>query len=306
MPAKTPLIIVADKTTFLSSYPQYSGQLVEIPAHLEESNGKIIGNGLSNSGGILALLYDESEISNIQYGSSSSNFSYSYFSDGWQWVDSPSPGAPNIKPVVIPPPTPPPVVVTPSPSPTKTCPISAKIKDLLLYINCRLEIVGKVRKSFGTYFYIYDETGEAKVYLQASKKIKKPRLTAGLSLKVVGLVDNYKTGLRILPETSADIKVIVKTQPATPNIPTKSPTTENSPPSSIITASPPTADNIVFSDDIIPHAKASVKGVTQAVSIPQSNHAPLKVALLCAIVLLIALGSYNLGINHDTNKSQPQ
>lgn len=282
---------------------------------------KEIGSGLNNTGEEsviinhwLALIDEASYGGSFCPGNSKDDYSCSFFPDGWQWSSIPTPGAQNQKsppPIIIPT-----IVISPTPNiqpPTittvPTCPMTAKIKDLLKYINCRVEIIAKVKRSYGSYFYIYDETGEAKVYLQASKKIKKPRLTTGLSIKVKGIIDNYRTGLRILPQTSSDIYLIPIKTPLKSSIATKSktlatPKKTNSPDPVIDTKSPmETKITNDLVDQIIPPVKASVKGVVANQIKPSSSHLALKLALICAIMLLIAVSSYNMGLK-NANKNE--
>ncbi len=294
---------------------------INIPIEKVINLGKKIATyGLSNDGGQFKLfsLNSDDPMDIFNYGSFSDGiknlctgtkegYSCSRFEDKYEWTSIPTPGAINQKsPIIVIPPVVIPPVIPPTTNPelpaTNTCPTAIKINQANNYYNCRVSIIAKVKRSYGSYFYIYDETGELKVYLQSAKKIKKPRLTQNLPIKVTGTLDNYRTGLRLLPDTSSDIELI--------NPPVNQVNTTVNQQSSqqietpLIQSEPQPAPSLLQApDSILPTTKAAVKGISAINTEPISTHQPLKIALICGIILLVALMSYNLGLKNGNSKS---
>lgn len=306
------VVVAADKEVFLGLYSDFAA------AKVVGLSGKI-GNGLSNTADKITLSWKDGTgnfdiIDEVAYGgedgcsgAAKENYSCARFDEGYKWSEMTTPGTENKKaeikndPVIETTAIQAPVNEVNVTTAAVSCPTGIlKIAEAKKLFNCRVMIQGTVRKPSGNYFFVYDETGEIKIYLQAAKKIKKPRLMAGYRVKISGVVDNYRTGLRLLPENSADIELIsqtvvrenVKEQPAKEKM-TASLVAEEAG----VTVSPTLEEvsNELGELAKLTKVQAMVKGA-EAITQPISNHYALKSLLIFAMILLVALLSFNFGL----------
>lgn len=69
-------------------------------------------------------------------------------------------------------------------------------------------ITGEMIEAGSNYFYLDDGTGEIKVYLKSTAKIKKPKFKEGDLVKVTGIVSQNDDEYRILPRFQDDMEII--------------------------------------------------------------------------------------------------
>jgi len=90
----------------------------------------------------------------------------------------------------------------PEPTEAETGEIGEELEGSLI------KITGELTEKKGASWLVDDGSGEAKITFQTTAKIKKPTIKAGEWVEIVGLVSETKTGYRVLPRYSSDIKVL--------------------------------------------------------------------------------------------------
>ncbi|MBI2985090.1 MAG: lamin tail domain-containing protein [Candidatus Kerfeldbacteria bacterium] len=87
-------------------------------------------------------------------------------------------------------------------------PKSISLDDLTVELADQLvQIQGVVSTSRASAVEIDDGSASATVYLKSSTGIVKPKLSAGDTLRVVGIVNAVTSGLRVLPRTQDDLRI---------------------------------------------------------------------------------------------------
>ncbi len=108
-----------------------------------------------------------------------------------------------------------------------------KIYQASEYLDKLVKITGYIVNPSGNTWWLEDETGKIKIYLQPKRNIKHERYYSGLRMTVIGRVNLYRGILRILPEKAEHLILLehkVKAQTSTNNTTTKK---NNSPPKKI-------------------------------------------------------------------------
>lgn len=86
--------------------------------------------------------------------------------------------------------------------------ITIKTGEINSYLNKRVELLGKIVETQGDTFYLDDGSGKAKIYIQKSTNIDKPRMSKNDLVKVIGIVNKYGDSWRVLPKNQDDIVII--------------------------------------------------------------------------------------------------
>lgn len=304
IPARGYAIIIADLPTFQLSYP-----ILPIASQNITSVNGTIGNGLNNSGDTVSLIYDQIIMESIDYPSISSNKSYARFGNDWQIVSTATPGLPN-QTDIIPPPNNTPNNTNVGGEPSADNPLSncqkISLREALNFIDKCVIISGQVKNPSGSTFYLTDEGIELKVYLQASRQIKKPRLHQGDKVQVRGIINIYKDQLRLLPQVTGDIALLQSASEAPNSTAAKNTSSKNSPNSSLIPlaqASSPDQPNDSSSSTPSP-LQPLVNEVKGAKTL--SNQHYLRLSLIAASLLLLLLIGYNIWKRYENNKPKSQ
>ncbi len=90
----------------------------------------------------------------------------------------------------------------PAPGDAETGEISEGLEGALI------KTAGELLEKKGNYWLLDDGSGEIRVTFQTNAKITKPTAKAGDWIEVIGLVSETKTGYRLLPRSTDDIKKI--------------------------------------------------------------------------------------------------
>jgi DNA/RNA endonuclease YhcR with UshA esterase domain len=106
-------------------------------------------------------------------------------------------------------------------------------ENLENYEGMLVKVVGIVLESSGDTFYIGNNSGKIKVYVQKLTNIEKPRITKGMILEITGIISYYKNGWRIMPRFQDDIYVNTVKENDNFSIISKAYATENTKPSVI-------------------------------------------------------------------------
>lgn len=83
-----------------------------------------------------------------------------------------------------------------------------KINEICAYLNKKVQVTGKIINPSGSVWFLQDETGIVKIYLQSKYKIKHPRYKTGMQMSVIGRVNKYRNVWRILPESEIDLIIL--------------------------------------------------------------------------------------------------
>lgn len=155
-----------------------------------------------------------------------------------------------------------------------------KINQISQFNNKRVKIIGKIVNPQGSSWYLEDETGSVRIYLQTKYHIKHPRYKKGMILSVIGIANWYKTYWRILPQSAQDLVII---QDPTIKKTVKTKPKANSPPKIVLTAS--------TNAQSLPHYN-QIDSVVEVKGVQSKTSNPLQVYFYIVIInclLLIGL-----------------
>ena len=155
-----------------------------------------------------------------------------------------------------------------------------KINQISQFNNKRVKIIGKIVNPQGSSWYLEDETGSVRIYLQTKYHIKHQRYKKGMILSVIGIANWYKTYWRILPQSAQDLVII---QDPTIKKTVKTKPKANSPPKIVLTAS--------TNAQSLPHYN-QIDSVVEVKGVQSKTSNPLQVYFYIVIInclLLIGL-----------------
>ncbi|OGY92578.1 MAG: hypothetical protein A3H70_00785 [Candidatus Komeilibacteria bacterium RIFCSPLOWO2_02_FULL_48_11] len=92
----------------------------------------------------------------------------------------------------------------PTPTEAETGEIGEELEGALIKAS------GELTEKTGTSWIIDDGSGETKITFQTTAKIKKPTVKAGEWVEIIGLVGETKSGYRVLPRYSSDVRVLAE------------------------------------------------------------------------------------------------
>ena len=102
-----------------------------------------------------------------------------------------------------------------------TIPIEIPTGDYQNYLDKLVKIRGKIISTSGNTFYLDDDSGVIKVYIQEKTGIKNPEMHRNDIFEIIGVIDLYGQTWRILPRTLNDIVLIEKAPVVTKTTTTK-------------------------------------------------------------------------------------
>lgn len=92
--------------------------------------------------------------------------------------------------------------------PKNSTPIEIKTGEYQNFEDYLVQVQGTVIETSGNTFYLDDSSGKAKIYIQDKTGIDKPKMYKGDIYSVIGIVNLFRNGWRILPRMQSDIKLI--------------------------------------------------------------------------------------------------
>lgn len=88
----------------------------------------------------------------------------------------------------------------PVPQEVATGGVTEDVEGLLVRIR------GSITRSSGSTFYVNDGSGDVRVVIKDSTNIVKPRTSKGMTVDIVGIVSETKSGYRVLPRYQEDVR----------------------------------------------------------------------------------------------------
>lgn len=88
-------------------------------------------------------------------------------------------------------------------------PIEIQTGDFQNYLGKLVKISGVITETSGDTFYVDDDSGEVKAYIQEKTGIEKPAMHKGDQFMIIGIVDIYNGNWRILPRVQNDVQLIL-------------------------------------------------------------------------------------------------